>query len=1367
MEALNTQPRMGNDRLASVKQILKDAVLGSVRIKAHVVSADEREGGLRNLLNFGHSIGHAIEGILTPQILHGECVSVGMVLEAELARYLGHLDAGAVARLSKCLATYQLPISLRDHILKQRSADRMCTVDQLFAVLNVDKKNDGRKKRIVLLAGIGRTYERQASVVADKDIRVILSSGIRLLPIVPKAMKCKCKPPGSKSISNRALVLAALGSGTCRIKNLLHSDDTEVMMNALVKLEAATFSWEDNGRVLVVGGNGGHLQASADDLYLGNAGTAARFLTTVATLARPGVQESSILTGNRRMQQRKIGPLVKALRTNGADIAYIKQGGDGRYVAKTNPSAEEECLPLSIKATGGMEGGDIELDATFSSQYVSSLMMCAPLAKRPVTVRLVGGTPISQTYINMTTSLMRAFGVVVPGSSDHAYRIPQASYRNSPVYEIESDASSATYPLAIAAITGTTCTVPNIGRDSLQGDAKFAVNVLGPMGCKVQQTETSTTVTGPPIGSLRRIEEVDMEPMTDAFLTASVLAAVVKPNGGGSTTRIRGIANQRGKECNRIEAMRVQLAKFGVTCRELADGIEIDGIDYQQLLEPTDGVHCYDDHRVAMSFSVLALIAPSGALIQERLCVGKTWPGWWDTLRNTFGVSMEGVDLDHSQHQSADAKPSKSIFLVGMRGAGKTTTGESAARILGRPFVDLDSWLESEAGQSIPAIIAESGWESFRTKEFEILKMAMRKKPTDHVFACGGGIVETTEARKLLIDYHQSGGIVLLIQRDIEDVMKFLQKDKSRPAYVDDMRGVWERRKEWYNECSNYQHYSQKAPSDSIGKASKDLERFLQSVTGAHNALANISGKEQSFFVSLTVPDVAAALHLLPQVVVGSDAVELRIDLLVDPESSIPSPDFVANQMAILRGSTSLPLIFTIRTESQGGKFPDNAFDEALALYRLALRSGVEFLDLEISWPDSMLRTVSASKAYTRILASHHDPKGLLKWSNNSWVPFYNKALLYADVIKLVGVAESPDDNRALLDFKKWAQECHDTPMICINMGQTGQLSRIQNTFLTPVSHPALPFKAAPGQLSAAEIRTALTLHGMISKRQFYLFGKPISQSRSPAMHGTLFKDAGLPHEYSLYETDKAADLSKLIYSEDFGGASVTIPLKLDIMSYLDAVTEDARIIGAVNTLVANASRSSSKHSGYHITGRNTDWQGMKLVLENTGAQTGKGKSALIVGGGGTARAAIFALHAMGHSPLFVLGRSAPRIKEVIDGFPNSYGLRAVTCEDDCKNLESPSVAIGTIPADKPIDIGMQKILSHIFKSSHGKEPKFWLEMAYKPAVTPLMKMAQQAGWTTIPGLEVLAGQGFYQVIFRDARRICGLTRSSLKRGQV
>jgi len=436
----------------------------------------------------------------------------------------------------------------------------------------------------------------------------------------------------------------------------------------------------------------------------------------------------------------------------------------------------------------------------------------------------------------------------------------------------------------------------------------------------------------------------DLYSSLSAFLTASILAAVAQGRDKKSTTKIVGIKNQHKKECDRIEAMETQLAKFGVTCRGSEDGIEIDGINYTDLKEPLGGVHCYDDHRVAMSFSVLALAAPQGALIQERECVGKTWPGWWDALRQIFDVQLDGVDLDTPFHAKSKLSETsqKSIFLIGMRGAGKTTTGTWMSHILSRPFVDLDSQLESQSKKSIPQIIEESGWEGFRAQELASLKKTVQEKPTGYVFACGGGIVETPEARQLLIDYHKSGGLVILVQRNIEDVMAYLQLDKSRPAYVDDMRGVWLRRKEWYTQCSNYQHYSQRAPTESLSRASKDLDRFVSTITGQRHSLEKIKAKDQSFFVSLTVPDIAAALTFLPEVVVGSDAVELRVDLLEDPgnPNGPPSIEYVANQLAILHGSTDLPVIFTVRTKAQGGKFPDGAADEAFALYDLAIRMG-------------------------------------------------------------------------------------------------------------------------------------------------------------------------------------------------------------------------------------------------------------------------------------------------------------------------------------------------------------------------------------------------------------------------------------------
>ena len=231
---------------SAAQELLLEVIVGSISVKAHVVTIDEREAGLRNLLNFGHTIGQAIEAILMPTILHGESVSIGMILEAEIARQMGVLGQVAVGRLTRCLKAYNLPVSINDPRLARDSqidgvpAAKLITVDRLLDVMKTDKKSNGRVKKVVLLSRIGATYEQKATGVADSIISKTLSEACKVVPGIPTHSPVQLATPGSKSISNRALLLAALGTGTCRLKNLLHSDDTQVMMNALIELQVSS-----------------------------------------------------------------------------------------------------------------------------------------------------------------------------------------------------------------------------------------------------------------------------------------------------------------------------------------------------------------------------------------------------------------------------------------------------------------------------------------------------------------------------------------------------------------------------------------------------------------------------------------------------------------------------------------------------------------------------------------------------------------------------------------------------------------------------------------------------------------------------------------------------------------------------------------------------------------------------------------------------------------------------------------------------------------------------------------------------------------------------------------------------------------------
>jgi pentafunctional AROM polypeptide len=241
---------------------LVSIIARSIRIKAHIVTVDEKETGLRNLVNFGHTIGHALEAVLTPDVLHGECVSVGMIFEAEVARALGVFDDMSLGRLTRCLKSYGLPVSIHDPRIARAPHANGLSLDRLLDVMSVDKKNSGSQKRIVILDRLGHTLEERASAIDDALIRRVLSEAVRVRP--KSISSFSLATPGSKSISNRALVMAALADGECRIENLLHSDDTSVMMQALETMGGAQFSWEQGNAILVVRGNGGRLRVQSN-----------------------------------------------------------------------------------------------------------------------------------------------------------------------------------------------------------------------------------------------------------------------------------------------------------------------------------------------------------------------------------------------------------------------------------------------------------------------------------------------------------------------------------------------------------------------------------------------------------------------------------------------------------------------------------------------------------------------------------------------------------------------------------------------------------------------------------------------------------------------------------------------------------------------------------------------------------------------------------------------------------------------------------------------------------------------------------------------------------------------------------------------
>jgi 3-phosphoshikimate 1-carboxyvinyltransferase len=410
---------------------------------------------------------------------------------------------------------------------------------------------------------------------------------------VSRPIQGSVRPPGSKSITNRALVLAALAEGTAKLSGVLDSQDTRVMVESLRRLEIGVTHNAASGEAVVAGCSGRPTARSAE-LWLENSGTSIRFLTAVACLGHGRYR----LDGNARMRARPIGELCDALNSLGGNAVCEQPNG---------------CPPVSVQGAG-LPGGTAYVDAAKSSQFLSALLMAAPCAGGPVELVLRGGL-VSEPYIDMTIRMMQAFGVEVDQPENGRYRIAPARYRAAD-FAVEPDASAASYFFAAAAITGGEVTVQGLSRDSLQGDVNF-VKLLAQMGCEVHWGESSITVCGKPLHGI----DVDMNEISD---TAQTLAAVAPFAAGPS--RIRNVAHIRHKETDRISAVASELRRLGLGVEEYPDGLTI----HPGSIRPAT-IETYDDHRMAMSFALVGLKVP-GIRIANPECTGKTYPRFFEDL---------------------------------------------------------------------------------------------------------------------------------------------------------------------------------------------------------------------------------------------------------------------------------------------------------------------------------------------------------------------------------------------------------------------------------------------------------------------------------------------------------------------------------------------------------------------------------------------------------------------------------------------------------------------------------------------------------------------------------------------------------------
>ncbi len=432
------------------------------------------------------------------------------------------------------------------------------------------------------------------------------NSSLKIEP-VSHPLNATVRVPGSKSLTNRALLIAALASGTTRLTNALFSDDSRYFAKALQTLGFDVQLHEANCEMMVTG-LGGKIPARKAELFIGNAGTAARFLSAFLALGNG----EYILDGEPRMRERPIGDLIDALNQLGVEL-----------------EATNNCPPVEIFAKG-LPGGNTTIAGDISSQFLSALLMVAPYAQSEMEIAL--STELnSKPYVDMTIAIMKDFGVEIERNGYERFTINPASYLPIANYPIESDASAASYFFAAPAICGGTVKVENISRKSIQGDVSF-VDILAQMGCTITEADNSIIVHCP--SSIVGID-IDMRDISDTAQTLAVVAPFA-----ASPTRIRGIASARVKETDRVSATCTELKRLGVQVEEHEDGMTIYPC---QTFQPAD-IQTYNDHRMAMAFSLIGLRF-DGVTIENPSCVSKTFPDFFEVLETLRFPSPTGRRL--------------------------------------------------------------------------------------------------------------------------------------------------------------------------------------------------------------------------------------------------------------------------------------------------------------------------------------------------------------------------------------------------------------------------------------------------------------------------------------------------------------------------------------------------------------------------------------------------------------------------------------------------------------------------------------------------------------------------------------------------
>jgi 3-dehydroquinate dehydratase-1 len=534
----------------------------------------------------------------------------------------------------------------------------------------------------------------------------------------------------------------------------------------------------------------------------------------------------------------------------------------------------------------------------------------------------------------------------------------------------------------------------------------------------------------------------------------------------------------------------------------------------------------------------------------------------------------------------------------------------------------------------------------------------------------------------------------------------------------------------------------------------RDLTRFLSLILGQTRPHEDLRTKTRTNFISTTFPDVHAALPNLDILSVGSDAVEIRVDLLVEPEceGKVPSLKYVGQQLMLLRQHTELPIIFTTRCTKENGKFPMDDPTLFFKYLRRAIQWGVEYVDVELWLPEEIRRALAELKGNSIIMSAFHDFSGTWKWTSPSAVEIFNESAKYGDIVKMIAMVSTIEENYELEYFRSTIKSrgAGHPLLSAVNMGQMGQLSRALNTVFSPITHPLLPMIAAPGQLTAAEINEALHIMGQLPRRDLYTIGSFRQTPQSMFMEKCM-NELGLPHSFTCIDRGPKGSMESVLLHPQFGGASLNPPVSAST-SYIPFISDAARAIGLIDTIAATSNPNSSSPSPppppprrnpmaspstptTTFIGENAAWKGIRATLTRDYVPSAyKNRAAIILSGSESdASATIFALRSLGVGSIYTVGFKAHG--------PLAAGLEPFTSIQSVKLVESPFVIVSALPPEKSLLV--QPLLRH-YRSNGRASPistrgKVYLDLTSGARKGDPLAVARAAGWTAYGAEDVTA----------------------------